>query len=231
MTVSKRFFDVVAALVGLAALWPLFLLLALIVKAYDGGPVFFRQARVGHRGRTFRLWKFRTMRPDAASRGRAVTVAGDPRVTPMGAWLRLLKLDELPQLFNVLAGDMSVVGPRPEVPQYVELYTPEQRRVLSLVPGLTDQASLRYRHESRILQRAPDPERAYVERIMPEKIQLSLSYAARATRWADALLILATLREVFSASRPTAASMRPLNRRNRPPDGEPIAPQSRDMRS
>ena len=101
----------------------------------------------------------------------------------MGAWLRLLKLDELPQLFNVLAGDMSVVGPRPEVPQYVELYTPEQRRVLSLVPGLTDEASLRYRHESRILQRAPDPERAYVERIMPEKIQLSLSYAANSLKW------------------------------------------------
>jgi lipopolysaccharide/colanic/teichoic acid biosynthesis glycosyltransferase len=197
-SVSKRCFDLFWAGLGLAVLWLPLLVIAALVKAQDGGPVFFRQLRVGHRGRLFRLWKYRTMVVDATDRGLELTVAPDARVTPIGAWLRRLKLDELPQLLNVLAGDMSLVGPRPEVPRYVALYSAAQRRVLDLVPGMTDEASLRYRDESALLAERPDPEHVYIYVIMPNKIRLSLAYAARATRWSDLLVILATLRQVFT---------------------------------
>ena len=133
MRPAKRMFDLVAAAVGLLLLWPVFLVIALLVKAEDGGPIFFRHLRVGYRGRPFGLWKFRTMVPDAESRGPALTVGRDPRITRVGTWLRRLKLDELPQLGNVLVGHMSLVGPRPEVPCYVATYDPEQRRVLDLM--------------------------------------------------------------------------------------------------
>ncbi len=197
MTRAKRTFDLVSAGIGVVLLVPLLALLALLIKAEDGGPVFFRQERVGYRGRPFRIWKFRTMIRDAEARGLPLTVGRDPRVTRIGAWLRRLKLDELPQLFNALAGDMTLVGPRPEVPRYVATYGAAERRVLELVPGVTDEASIRYSDESTILAATVDPERVYVEEILREKIRLNLKYAARATVWTDLRVILATLRRLF----------------------------------
>ena len=199
MTRTKRAFDLVGAGLGVVLLAPLLALLALLVKAEDGGPVLFKQERVGYRGRRFRIWKFRTMVPDAERRGLPLTVGRDPRVTRIGAWLRRLKLDELPQLFNVLRGDMSLVGPRPDVPGYVALYRAPERRVLELVPGMTDEASIRYLGEGTLLAASPDPEPYYLEVIAPEKIRLSLEYAARATVWTDLLMIIGTLRHLYWA--------------------------------
>ena len=157
MSRAKRVLDLAVAGAGVVLLSPLFLVLAAVVKTGDGGPVFFRQERVGYQGRPFRMWKFRTMVSDAETRGLPLTVGRDARVTRVGAWLRRLKLDELPQLFNVLVGDMSLVGPRPEVPRYVASYGAAERRVLELVPGLTDEASIRYADESARLATAADP--------------------------------------------------------------------------
>src|SRR2546425_941834 len=197
MTRAKRTLDLVCAGVGVALLAPLFLFIALLVKAEDGGPVFFKQERIGYRGRPFRMWKFRTMVPDAEACGLPLAVGRYVRVTGVGAWLRRLKLDELPQLFNVVVGDMTLVGPRPEVPRYVALYRADQRRVLELVPGVTDEASIRYADEGTMLAAAADPERVYVDEIVPEKIRLNLDYAARATVWTDVRVILTTLRHLF----------------------------------
>jgi lipopolysaccharide/colanic/teichoic acid biosynthesis glycosyltransferase len=194
---AKRTLDLVGAGAGVVLLSPIFLVVALLVKAQDGGPVFFRQERIGYRGRPFRMWKFRTMAPGAELRGLPLTVGKDARVTGVGAWLRRLKLDELPQLFNVLVGDMTLVGPRPEVPRYVESYGSEQRQVLELRPGITDEASIRYFDESEMLAGAADPEQIYVEKIVPEKIRLNLAYAAHATVWTDLGVILATFRRLF----------------------------------
>jgi len=200
MTRTKRAFDLVGAGLGVVLLAPLLALLALLVKAEDGGPVLFKQERVGYRGRRFRIWKFRTMVPDAERRGLPLTVGRDPRVTRIGAWMRRQKLDELPQLFNVLFGDMSLVGPRPDVPRYVALYRAPERRVLELVPGMTDEASIRYLGESTLLAASPDPEPHYLEVIAPEKIRLSLAYAARATVWSDLRAILKTLRHLYRSA-------------------------------
>src|SRR5205807_8822266 len=199
MTRAKRTLDLVTAGAGLVVLAPLLAVVAVLVKTEDGGSVFFRQERVGYRGRTFRIWKFRTMVPDAGAQGLPLTVGGDSRVTRIGAWLRRLKLDELPQLFNVLVGDMTLVGPRPEVPCYVASYDAEQRRVLELVPGITDEASIRYVAESALLAAAFDPERVYVSEIVPDKIRLNLAYAAHATVWTDLWVILATLRRLVTS--------------------------------
>jgi lipopolysaccharide/colanic/teichoic acid biosynthesis glycosyltransferase len=191
---SKRLFDLLWTIPGLLVLWPFFLLIALWIKLDDGGLVLFRQERVGYEGRPFRIYKFRTMVPEAESLGKPLTIGGrDPRVTRAGYWLRRFKLDELPQLFNVLMGDMSLVGPRPEVPRYVALYTAEQRRVLELLPGITDPASITYRHESEHLANAPDPEQAYIDEIMPDKIRLNLHYAAHATLWSDFQIVVKTV--------------------------------------
>ncbi len=197
MTPAKRGLDLVGAGLGLVLLAPLLALLALLVKAEDGGPVVFKQERVGYRGRRFLIWKFRTMVPDAEARGLPLTVGRDPRVTRIGAWLRRLKLDELPQLFNVLVGDMSLVGPRPDVPRYVALYRAPELRVLELVPGMTDEAALLFLDEDAMLAAAPDAERHYLSEIAPQKIRLSLAYAARATVWSDLRVILATLRHLY----------------------------------
>jgi lipopolysaccharide/colanic/teichoic acid biosynthesis glycosyltransferase len=199
MTRAKRTLDLVGAGAGVVLLSPIFLVVALLVKTEDGGPVFFRQERVGYRGRPFSIWKFRTMVPGAELRGLPLTVGRDVRVTRVGAWLRRLKLDELPQLFNVLAGDMTLVGPRPEVPRYVASYGLEQRRVLELVPGVTDEASIRYLDESAVLAAAADPEQMYVDEIIPEKIRINLAYAAHATVWTDIRVILATVRRLFQS--------------------------------
>jgi lipopolysaccharide/colanic/teichoic acid biosynthesis glycosyltransferase len=202
---AKRALDLVGAGAGVVLLSPLLLVVALLVKAEDGGPVFFRQERVGYRGHPFWIWKFRTMFPGAELQGLPLTVGRDARVTRVGSWLRRLKLDELPQLFNVLAGEMTLVGPRPEVPRYVASYGLEQRRVLELVPGITDEASIRYLDESALLAAAADPEQVYVNEIIPEKIRLNLAYAAHATVWTDLRVIMATVRRLFRSSNSTRA--------------------------
>ena len=198
MTRAKRAFDLAASLTGLAVASPLFAVIVLAIKAGDGGPIFFRQERIGYRGRPFRMWKFRTMVADAGRTGPLLTIGDDPRITRVGRLLRRFKLDELPQLLNVLAGDMSLVGPRPEVALYVTQYTPDQKRVLELVPGITDPASIRYRNEGRLLAEAADPELVYVRDIMPDKIRINLDYAARASLWSDLRILLSTAKVVRS---------------------------------
>ncbi|NUO62035.1 MAG: sugar transferase [Gemmatimonadaceae bacterium] len=192
MKLSKRLFDIAGSGAGLLVLWPALVVMAVIVKL-DGGPAFFRQTRIGRRGRPFRILKFRTMVVDAERLGPQITANGDRRVTSAGRWLRRTKLDELPQLVNVLVGEMSLVGPRPEVPRYVERYTPQQRRVLDITPGLTDPASLRYLDEGARLAAAPDPEQLYVGELMPDKIRLNLEYAESATMASDFAVILRTI--------------------------------------
>ena len=189
---GKRLFDLFWAGVGLLVLWPLFLLIALWIRLDDGGPVFYRQERVGCNAKPFRVWKFRTMVTNAETLGTLLTVAEDPRLTQVGRWLRRFKLDELPQLFNVVIGDMSLVGPRPEVPRYVARYTPEQRSILKLVPGITDPVAIANWDESALLG-SSDPERVYLEQLLPEKIQASLRYGQSATVWTDFLVILQTI--------------------------------------
>jgi lipopolysaccharide/colanic/teichoic acid biosynthesis glycosyltransferase len=157
---------------------------------------------VGRRGKPFRIWKFRTMVVDAAVLGPPLTVGEDPRITPIGRWLRKLKLDELPQLFNVLVGEMSLVGPRPEVPKYVALYSPEQRRVLDCRPGITDPASLAYFNENELLAGAAEPQAVYIAQIMPAKLQINAEYAARATLASDLMIILRTLLWIAGWKRP-----------------------------
>jgi lipopolysaccharide/colanic/teichoic acid biosynthesis glycosyltransferase len=190
---AKRCYDLFFASVGLLALSPLFLLIALGVKWSDGGPVFYRQQRVGRHGRLFWIWKFRTMVVDADQRGLAITRDGDPRITPLGRVLRKTKLDELPQLANVWRGEMSFVGPRPEVPHYVARYTAAQREILNLKPGITDLATLEFRNEEELLRAAPDVERFYLEHCLPRKIELNLQYARQANLCRDTLIILQTL--------------------------------------
>lgn len=193
MRPGKRVMDVACAGIGLILLSPLLLIISLAVWLADRGPVLYRQERVGRGGVPFTMLKFRSMVPDADRLGRLVTVGGDSRVTPVGQWLRRLKLDELPQLINVLRGDMSLVGPRPEVSRFTDLYTRDQRRVLELVPGITDPASIKYRDEEGVLASYDDPDQAYIEIIMPDKIAINLNYAERATVWSDLAVVLRTL--------------------------------------
>lgn len=193
----KRFFDIVASATGLIVLSPLFLVLAVWIKSDSKGPVFYRQTRVGKNNRDFRLFKFRSMRPDSDRLG-LITVGGrDPRVTRSGYYIRKYKLDEFPQLINVLKGDMSLVGPRPEVRKYVNMYTPEQMRVLSVRPGITSLASIRYRNENEILAAAEDPDRCYIEQVMPDKLAIDLEYVDRADLWNDIRLIFSTFKEII----------------------------------
>jgi lipopolysaccharide/colanic/teichoic acid biosynthesis glycosyltransferase len=181
-------------LIGLVLLSPVFFLIAFAIKLDSAGPVFFRQERIGQYGRPFRIHKFRTMIADAESKGLQVTVGRDSRVTRVGAFLRRYKLDELPQLIDVCTGKMSLVGPRPEVPKYVAHYPPELRDlVLSVRPGITDNASILYRSESDILARAVDPEKAYIEEVLPEKLQLYVGYVRHRTFWGDLKIIFRTL--------------------------------------
>ena len=171
-----RFFDFILSLVGLVVLAPIFIVLAIWIKIDSKGPVFYKQVRVGRNGIDFGLFKFRSMVVDADKKG-LITVGGrDPRITRSGYFIRKYKLDELPQLINVLLGDMSLVGPRPEVRKYVELYTDEQQKVLSVKPGITDYASIEYMDENEILGKSNDPEKTYIEEIMPEKIKYNMKY-------------------------------------------------------
>ena len=171
-----RFFDFILSLVGLVVLAPIFIVLTIWIKIDSKGPVFYKQVRVGQNGVDFGLFKFRSMVVDADKKG-LITVGGrDPRITRSGYFIRKYKLDELPQLINVLVGDMSLVGPRPEVRKYVDLYTDEQQKVLSVKPGITDYASIEYMDENEILGKSSDPEKTYIEEIMPEKIKYNMKY-------------------------------------------------------
>jgi lipopolysaccharide/colanic/teichoic acid biosynthesis glycosyltransferase len=187
-----RLLDLTASLVGLILLSPFLLLVALLIKIDSRGPALYPAQRVGQHGRLFRLYKFRTMVVDAPGRGPPITTAGDRRVTRLGRPLRRAKIDELPQLINVVKGDMSLVGPRPEDPRYVALYTPQQRRALAARPGITSRASLRYRHEEELLD-AQDWEQVYIRQVMPNKLQMELDYLARRNVWSDLGVIFQTV--------------------------------------
>ena len=176
-----RFCDIVFSLFGLLLLSPLFLIVALWIIIDDPGPVFYRQQRVGKDGRDFGLLKFRSMRIDADKQSLITIGDRDPRVTRAGYYIRKYKIDELPQLLNVLIGDMSLVGPRPEVRKYVDLYTEEQRKVLSVRPGITDYASIEYIDENTLLAQSKDPDKTYIEQIMPAKIALNMRFIAHPT--------------------------------------------------
>ncbi len=197
---SKRLFDLLLSTLGLLVLAPVLLALALAVKLDSRGPVFFRQERVGRFGQPFRIHKFRTMRHDPVGQGLQITVGQDARITRVGAVLRQTKLDELPQLLDVWLGDMSLVGPRPEVPRYVAHYPEALRaKVLSVRPGITDIASIEYRDESAVLARAADPEYAYIHEVLPHKLALSASYVDQASVWLDIKLICRTVRVIAQA--------------------------------
>lgn len=193
----KRAMDIVISGGALAVLWPVLLLIAVAIKIDDPGPVFYRQVRVGRDGKEFRIFKFRTMVVDADKKGLQITVGRDNRITRMGRLLRKTKLDELAQLINVFVGEMSLVGPRPEVPKYVNLYTPYQRQVLLVRPGITDYASIAYRNENDMLEDAEDPEKMYIDVIMPDKIELNMKYLHEISPLADIRLIFSTIAAVI----------------------------------
>lgn len=188
----KRGFDVLASAAGLLILSPLLVGVAAAISLTSPGPIFYKATRVGRGGQEFSLYKFRSMVVDADKRGPGITTSGDPRITRVGRLLRRSKLDELPQLINVLRGDMSLVGPRPEDPRYVALYNPEQREVLKVRPGITSLASVNYRHEEELLS-GQDWEQVYVQEILPLKLALDLEYARNANLWTDCVLIFRTL--------------------------------------
>jgi lipopolysaccharide/colanic/teichoic acid biosynthesis glycosyltransferase len=195
--VSKRTFDLVAAILGLVLLFPLLLLVACLIKLDSPGPVLFRQERMGKGFRPFLINKFRTMVHDAPRRGGPITLGADPRITRVGWMLRKTKIDELPQLINVLQGEMSFVGPRPEVRPYVERFREDYEEILKVLPGITDLASVKYRDEAEVLGRFADPEAAYVGHILPEKIKLAKEYVRRSSLFFDITLILKTLLRLF----------------------------------
>jgi lipopolysaccharide/colanic/teichoic acid biosynthesis glycosyltransferase len=190
---AGRPLDRAIALAGLVVLSPVLAGIAMAVRVLNGRPVLFRQVRVGYRGEPFVILKFRTMTDDSSLESMSLTVGGDSRVTPIGKALRAAKLDELPQLLNVVRGEMSLVGPRPEVPEYVAFYTLDQRRVLDVLPGITDPASIAYRHESALLADSDDPVNHYVRVVLPDKIDRNLRYVSRATWRSDIVVILMTL--------------------------------------
>ena len=188
----KRLFDIVASACGLILLSPLFFIVSVWIKLDSIGPVFYRQVRVGRYNKDFKIFKFRTMRV-GADKGSLVTIGGrDPRVTRIGYYLRKFKIDELPQLINVFIGDMSLVGPRPEVRHYVDYWTPEQLHVLDVRPGITDPASIKFRNENELMESAEDPESFYINVIMQEKLELYLEYVQNASFWYDVKLIFKT---------------------------------------
>lgn len=188
----KRLFDIVASGCGLLVLSPILLIVAIWIKLDSKGPVFYRQVRVGRYNKNFSIFKFRSMRV-GSDKGSLVTIGGrDPRVTRSGYFIRKFKIDELPQLINVFVGDMSLVGPRPEVRHYVNYWTPEQMRVLDVRPGITDPASIRFRNENELLEQAEDPEKYYIETIMQDKIKLYLEYVDKSSFLYDIRLIFET---------------------------------------
>ncbi len=198
----KRLLDLIVSTCALIVLSPVMAMIAVLIKREDGGPILYSGVRVGRGGVVFRMHKFRTMVPNADKMGGPSTPEDDPRLTRVGAGLRKHKLDELPQLFNVLKGEMSLVGPRPEVPAYVEMYTDQERALLlSVRPGITDWASIRFRNEGEILRGSDDPERTYMERIRPGKIALGLEYARRHSLWVDLQIVAQTLKALVIPTR------------------------------
>lgn len=193
----KRLFDVVAVIIGLLFLSPLLLLIAGLIKLEDGESVFYRGIRVGLHGKPFRIFKFRTMVVDAERLGASSTADDDQRITKVGKVLRRYKLDELPQLINVLVGDMSLVGPRPEVKKFTDLYTEEEKAILTIRPGITDWASLWNSDEGALLKGSVDPDRDYLEKIRPEKIRLQLKYVRERSFWTDLGIIFLTLKTIL----------------------------------
>ena len=194
---GKRALDLAVSVPALIALSPALLVMAALVKAGSPGPVFYAQERVGRRGRPFRLYKFRTMVTDADKSGPAVTSSGDARITPLGRTLRKWKLDELPQLWNVVRGDMSLVGPRPEVRKYTDIFRDDYSEILEISPGITDYAALEYRDEEEVLARYPDAEEAYTSVVLPEKIALYRQYLRNMGFRSDLKIIFRTIREVI----------------------------------
>ncbi len=192
----KRVFDVIASGIGLLLLSPLFLVLAIWIKLDSEGPVFYRQVRVGKNNKDFRIFKFRSMRVNA-DKGSLVTIGEDPRITRSGRFIRKMKLDELPQLINVLIGDMSLVGPRPEVRHYVDYWTPQQMTVLCVRPGITDPASIKFRNENELMGKTDDPERFYIETLMQEKLEMYLKYVSHHSLMGDLGLIFKTIAAVI----------------------------------
>jgi lipopolysaccharide/colanic/teichoic acid biosynthesis glycosyltransferase len=193
----KRVFDVTTAAFGLFLLSPMLILVAIMIKLTSRGPIFFRQQRVGKRFRHFFIYKFRTMIQNAPRQGGPITFGDDPRITRVGRVLRKTKIDELPRLFNVLKGDMSLVGPRPEVPRYVDMFREDYAVILQVRPGITDLASIKYRDEAVILGRAENPEEEYVKRVLPEKIRYAKEYVDKASLLLDFRIILQTMARLF----------------------------------
>lgn len=196
----KRLFDIICSLVGIIFLFPVFLIIVLAIVINSGFPIFYFQTRVGKNNRDFKLFKFRTMHTDADKKG-LLTVGGrDPRVTQVGYYLRKFKLDELPQLFNVLFGSMSLVGPRPEVRKYVDMYNEEQKRVLEVKPGITDYASLEYINENELLAKSENPEQTYIQEIMPAKLKLNMRYIEETGLLTDLTIITRTVQKIVSGN-------------------------------
>jgi lipopolysaccharide/colanic/teichoic acid biosynthesis glycosyltransferase len=196
--IAKRCFDLFFTIPGVIILSPILGVIALWIKLDSKGPIFFRQERVGLHGKIFRIFKFRTMIVDAEIYGKQITIGNDKRVTNSGYFLRKYKFDELPQLFNICLGEMSLVGPRPEVPRYIEEYTEEEKAVvLSVLPGITDYASIEYKNENEVLGKATDPEKAYIKEILPIKIQYYRRYVDEQSLMKDFMLIVKTFLAIF----------------------------------
>ena len=194
---AKRLFDIVSSGIGLLCLAPVFVVMAIWIKLDSRGPVFYRQTRVGRYGRDFRIFKFRSMRV-GSDKGRQITVGErDPRITRSGYFIRRYKIDELPQLINVFLDDMSIVGPRPEVRKYVDLYSEEQRKVFQVRPGITDLASIKYRNENELLSQVDDPDTYYIDVIMPDKLAINLEYIRHQSFMGDIKIIFNTLFKIF----------------------------------
>ena len=193
----KRIFDIVVSLVGLILLLPLLVFVAVLIKLDSRGPIFFRQQRIGMAFRPFQILKFRTMIDNAQRRGGLITFARDTRITRVGRILRQTKIDELPQLINVLRGDMTFVGPRPEVPEFVELFRQDYEEILTVRPGMTDLASLKYRDEAAVLSHCSNPQEEYLRHVLPDKINLNKEYIRRSSFFFDLTLILKTLLKLF----------------------------------
>ncbi|MFA6028804.1 MAG: sugar transferase [Elusimicrobiota bacterium] len=198
MIESKRIFDLCVSILLISFLWPLLLIIALIVKLSSSGPILFIQERMGRHGKPFRIMKFRTMISNADSPGLSLTPFKDPRITTFGRFLRYTKADELPQLFNVLRGEMSLVGPRPELPRFTTHYSSEEKRILSIRPGMTDWASLKYIDEDRLLADAADVEAMYLKTIMPDKLKINLEYLKNRTMLLDLQILLHTGLRLFA---------------------------------
>ena len=192
----KRIFDITLSLFGLIILLPFMLIIAILIKLDSKGPVFFKQIRVTKNGREFKIFKYRTMRV-GSDKYSQITVGKDNRITKIGAFLRKYKLDEIPQLINVFIGDMSLVGPRPEVPKYVAFYTDEQKEILKVRAGITDYASIEFSDENDLLASEEDPEKAYIEKIMPKKIELNKKYISEISMLTDIKIILLTIKKIL----------------------------------